>query len=116
MAAVAAYIGPVALVAGTMLSYMAFDFLWWTLLAYFIVHLLTTGNPRWWLGIGTAIGLGMLTKYTIIYFTAGLVVAILLNFGAPLPPFAVAVGRRRACHFDLPAQPGVAGPKPFHFF
>jgi hypothetical protein len=77
MAALAAYIGPAALMSGTLVTYLAFDFLWWVLLAFFTVRLLATGDQHYWLGIGAAIGLGMLTKYTIAFFVAGLVVAIL---------------------------------------
>jgi hypothetical protein len=79
MAALATYIGPVALMAGTLVTYLAFDYLWWTLLAFFTVRLLVTDDQRYWLGIGTAIGLGMLTKYTIAFFVVGLAVAILLT-------------------------------------
>lgn len=78
-AVIAAAIAPVALTAGTLIQYMSFDYLWWLLLAFFLVRLLVTDNPRWWLGIGTAIGLGMMTKYTIAFFVAGLIAATLLT-------------------------------------
>ncbi len=78
-AAVAAYIAPAALMAGTLIQYMAFDYVWWTLLAFCAVRLLTTENPRWWLGVGAAIGLGMMTKYTMLFFAAGFVVGVLLT-------------------------------------
>lgn len=79
MAIIAAAISPVALTAGTLIQYMSFDYLWWLLLAFFLVRLLATDNPRWWLGIGAAIGLGMMTKYTIAFFVAGLIAATLLT-------------------------------------
>ncbi len=43
--------------------------------AFCVVRLLRSEDARWWLGIGAAIGLGMMTKYTIIFFVA---VAILV--------------------------------------
>ncbi len=79
MAAIAAYIAPVALTAGTMIQYMAFDFLWWVVIAFFFVRLLATDDARYWLGIGAGIGLGMMTKFTVAFWVAGLVVAVLLS-------------------------------------
>ncbi len=64
---------------GMLIQYLSFDYLWWVLLSFCTVRLLRTDDPRWWLGIGTAIGLGMMTKYTMIFFVAGLVVGILFT-------------------------------------
>lgn len=79
VAALAVAIAPMALTAGMLIQYLSFDYLWWVLLAFFVVRLLRTEEPRWWLGIGTAVGLGMMTKYTMIFFIAGLVVAVLIT-------------------------------------
>ncbi len=62
-----------------MIQYLAFDYLWWVLIAFLFVRLLKTEDPRYWLGIGAAIGLGMMTKYTLIFFIAGLAAAVLLT-------------------------------------
>src|SRR5437667_885872 len=64
MVAVAAAI-PFCLVSGALMQYVSFDYLFWVLTAYFVVRLLTTDNPRWWLAIGASIGMGAMTKYTI---------------------------------------------------
>ncbi len=45
-----------ALFEGHEFQYTSFDFLWWVLIAYFVVRLLKSENPRWWLAIGAAIG------------------------------------------------------------
>ena len=58
---------------------MSFDYLWWVVVAFFTVRLLATENPRWWLGIGAGIGLGMQTKYTMAYFVVGLAAGVLLT-------------------------------------
>ena len=79
MAAMAAFIAPVALTAGTLIQYMAFDYVWWVMMAFFTVRLLATDDPRYWLGIGASIGLGMQTKYTIAFWVPGLIVAVLLT-------------------------------------
>ncbi len=79
LAAIAAYIAPVALTSGTLIQYMAFDYLWWVVIAFFFVRLLATQDPRYWLGIGAGIGLGMMTKFTVAFWVAGLIVAVLLS-------------------------------------
>lgn len=77
--ALAAAIAPITLSMGTMFQYGAFDYLWWVLLAYLIVRRLNSADPRWWLGIGAIIGLGMLTKYTMVFWVAGLAGGVLLT-------------------------------------
>lgn len=52
LAALGAGIGLVSLIQGALFQYVAFDFLWIVLLAYFIIRLLKGEDPRWWLGIG----------------------------------------------------------------
>jgi 4-amino-4-deoxy-L-arabinose transferase-like glycosyltransferase len=68
---------PFCLAAGGLMQYVAFDYLFWTLVAYCFLRLLNSADPRWWVAIGSAIGLGMLTKYTMMFLVAGLVVAVL---------------------------------------
>jgi 4-amino-4-deoxy-L-arabinose transferase-like glycosyltransferase len=77
MAAFAVFIAPMSLIGGTVIMYFAFDYLWWVLVAFFLVRLLATDNPRYWLGIGAGIGLGMMTKYTMAFWVIGLIVAVL---------------------------------------
>jgi len=79
LTAIAVFIAPVSLMGGTVIMYFAFDYLWWVMVAFFTVRLLATDEPRYWLGIGAGIGLGMLTKYTMIFWVAGLVVAVLVT-------------------------------------
>jgi len=79
LSAFAVFIAPVSLMGGTVIMYFAFDYLWWVLVAFFTVRLIATENARYWLGIGAAIGLGIMTKYTMIFWVAGLVVAVLAS-------------------------------------
>jgi len=79
VAAAAVMIAPFALFNGTEFQYGSFDYLWWVLAAYLIIRLLRSGDPRRWLAIGLAIGLGMLTKYTMAFFVAGIVGGVLLT-------------------------------------
>lgn len=64
---------------GTEFQYSSFDYLWWVLIAYFVIRLLKTENPRWWLAIGVFVGLGLMTKYTIVFFIAGIVGGMMLS-------------------------------------
>ena len=70
---------PFCLGAGALMQYVSFDHFFWVLAAYFMIRLLTTQDPRWWLGIGAALGFGMLTKYTMGVFVAGVVAAVLFT-------------------------------------
>ena len=79
VAALAVAISPVSLASGALMQYVAFDFMFWVLTAYFIIRLLRTGNPLLWLPIGAAIGLGMLSKYTMLFFVASILVGLLLT-------------------------------------
>jgi 4-amino-4-deoxy-L-arabinose transferase-like glycosyltransferase len=79
VAALATAITPVSIFGGTNFQYTSFDYLWWVLIAYLMIRLLKSENPRWWLGIGAAIGMGMMTKYTIAFYIVGIVVGVVLT-------------------------------------
>ena len=70
---------PACLAIGALMQYVAFDYFCWTLAAYFVLRLLRSGDPRWWLAIGAAIGLGMETKYTMGFLVAGMVAGVLFS-------------------------------------
>ena len=78
-AALAVALSPLPLFEGTEFQYSSFDFLWWVLAAYFTIRLLRSKDPRWWLAIGAAVGLGLLTKYTICFYIAGILGGIVLT-------------------------------------
>ena len=78
-AALAVALSPLPLFEGTEFQYTSFDFLWWVLIAWFVVKLLKTENPRWWLAIGAAMGIGLETKYSIAFFIAGVLGGVLLT-------------------------------------
>lgn len=79
LAAVAAAVAPYPLLGSVLFSYSSFDYFWWVLTAYLVVRLLKSGNPRWWLGIGAAVGVGLMTKYTMAFLVAGIVGGVLLT-------------------------------------
>lgn len=67
---------PFCLAGGALMQYVSFDYLLWVLAAYFVIRLSKTEDPRWWVAIGTTIGLGMMTKYTMGFFVIGIVVGV----------------------------------------
>jgi len=77
--ALAAAIAPIALIQGSLIQYVTFDFLWSVLIAYLVIRLLKSEDPRSWIPMGVVIGLGIMTKYTMVMFVAGLVGGVLLT-------------------------------------
>jgi hypothetical protein len=78
-AALAVVLSPLPLFNGTEFQYTSFDYLWWVLIAYFTIRLLKSENPRWWLAIGAVVGIGLQTKYSIVFFIAGILGGIALT-------------------------------------
>ena len=72
-------LSPLPIFEATEFQYTSFSFLWFALIACFTIKLLKTDNPRWWLGIGAAVGLGLLTKYSIVFFIAGILVGVVFS-------------------------------------
>ncbi len=79
LAAAATAIATISLAMSTLFQYVAFDYLWWVLIAYWVIRLLKSNDPRWWLGIGAVIGLGMMTKYTMAFYVVGIIVGVLIT-------------------------------------
>jgi hypothetical protein len=78
-AALAVAFSPLPLFQGTEFQYSSFDLLWWVLIAYLTVRLLKSDNPRWCLAIGATIGIGLLTKYAIAFYIAGILAGLVLT-------------------------------------
>jgi Dolichyl-phosphate-mannose-protein mannosyltransferase len=79
IAAGGAIISGVSLNQGSIFMYVSFDFLWWVTVAYGVISLLKTHDARWWMAIGAAIGLGVMTKLTMGFLVAGLVAGVLFT-------------------------------------
>jgi 4-amino-4-deoxy-L-arabinose transferase-like glycosyltransferase len=79
VAGLAAVTAPVLLFDGLFFSYETFDYLWWMVIAYLMIRLLKSGNPRWWLAVGAAVGLGAMTKYTMAFDAIGIAAGVLFT-------------------------------------
>ncbi len=76
-AALAVASAPLSMLMGSMLMYTSIDYLWVVLLAWALLRIANGGDARWWLGVGLAIGLGMMTRYTMVFWVAGVVAGVL---------------------------------------
>jgi len=77
LAALAVAATPFSLLTASQMQYTAFDSLWWVLLAWMVARFINRDDPRWWLGLGLVIGLGMMTRYTMLFCVAALAVGVL---------------------------------------
>ena len=85
LAALIVATAPLHLRTGAMFQPVILDQLWWSLGLYALLRLSTGADaphaPRWWLLLGAAMGLGLLTKFSILFIGLGVVIAI---FATPL--------------------------------
>lgn len=70
---------PFCIASGALMQYVAFDYLFWVVTAYFVIRLLGSHDARWWVAIGGSIGLGMMTKYTMGFLVIGILAGVLLT-------------------------------------
>lgn len=56
-----------------------FDQFWWALSTLLLVKYINTKQPKFIYLFGIAIGLGILTKYTMLFFVAALVIGLLIS-------------------------------------
>jgi hypothetical protein len=67
------------LAANGLFQTVSFDTLAWALALYALTRIVRSGSPKWWLGLGAAIGLGMMTKFTIPALVVGIGAGVLLT-------------------------------------
>lgn len=99
LAAAAVATVPLYLRTGNLFQPVVFDQLWWTLALFALTRLGREGfrgDARWWLVLGVAGGFGLLTKFSIAFIGAGVLVALLLGAGrrallGPWPWVALAI-------------------------
>ena len=78
-AAVTVALSPLPLFEGTEFQYSSFDYLWWVSIAWCVVRMLRRDDPRWWVAIGAFVGCGLQTKYSIVFYIAGILLGALLT-------------------------------------
>lgn len=78
-AALTVALSPLPIFQATEFQYSSFDLLWWVLAAWMVIRLLRSDNPRWWIGVGAVLGVGLQTKYSIAFYIAGIVGGLVLS-------------------------------------
>ena len=79
LAGLAVLLSPLFLRTGNLFQPVVLDQLWWTAALFALLQVARRGDPRWWLVFGTACGLGLLSKFSMLVFGFGALVAILLT-------------------------------------
>lgn len=70
---------PVLLVMHHLFQPNFLDVFCWTLYGYLLVRLVRDQQPRWLVGLGVALGVGMLAKYSTLFYGLALLPAVLLT-------------------------------------
>jgi hypothetical protein len=82
-------------------QYSSFDYLWWVAIAYCIVRLLNSENPRWW-RCGRIRRPRLMTKYTMLFLIAGVFAAMAFTHCAVISQRLVLAGVALALLIFLP--------------
>jgi 4-amino-4-deoxy-L-arabinose transferase-like glycosyltransferase len=77
LSAVACASSPVLSFSGSVIMYMIYDSLCWTLAAYFLIRVLK-GDTKQWIGVGVSAGFGMMSKYSIAFLVVCMAFAFLV--------------------------------------
>jgi 4-amino-4-deoxy-L-arabinose transferase-like glycosyltransferase len=79
LACLAALAGAVYLRSAALFQPVALDQLWWTLGMFCLLKLARTDDHRWLLAFGVSMGLGLLTKFSILIFGAAALIGLVLS-------------------------------------
>jgi len=79
LAAVTIPVAPIFMRAATLFQPVVFEQLWWTVAVFALARLLGGQDRRWWLAVGAAVGLSALTKFSVAFLGAGLMVAVVCS-------------------------------------
>lgn len=96
LTALAIIFNPLFLRTANLFQPVVLDQLWWLLGFYALARLENTDDPKWWLLLGAAGGLGLLSKFSILFFGVAVLAGLLLTrrrraFLGPWPWVAVGI-------------------------
>ena len=89
---------------GSLFTPDSFDSLWWSLLGYLTIRVVRRREPKLWVPAGLVLGIGLLTKLTILFFAGALLISFLAIPSARryLRSKWIVVGGLISCAFLLP--------------
>ena len=70
---------PALLGSNTFFQPVSFNQFFWFLSAYFLVQAIHTEQKKFWYFLGISVGLGLLTKYSIVFYGLGMILALLIT-------------------------------------
>lgn len=79
IAGLAFLLSPAFLRSNLLFQPVSFNQFFWLLSAYFIVRMLKTSHPRYWLHLGILWGVAFLNKYSIVFLALGFMIALALT-------------------------------------
>jgi 4-amino-4-deoxy-L-arabinose transferase-like glycosyltransferase len=79
IAALSSSISLTLMATGSVLIYDSFDVLWWVLASWALIRIIKQDTPKRWASLGAIVGLGLLTKWTILFWVFALIVGLLLT-------------------------------------
>ncbi len=79
LSALAAIFAGVLLGGSSYYSMNAFDYLFASLMFYYLIRLIKTDNPKYWIIIGLIFGIGLQNKLTFLFLGFGLFIGLLLT-------------------------------------
>ncbi len=77
LAALAVLASPLLLRSANLFQPVVFDQVAWTAALLAVARISRNGDPRWWIALGAALGLGLLLKFSIAFIGIAILVAIL---------------------------------------
>lgn len=77
LACLAMIITPVFLRNGNLFTIGSFELVFWILGFYILIKIIREDQPKLWLWMGPIIGMGLLTKHSMLFFIFGLIIGLL---------------------------------------
>lgn len=79
LTAIAVLFNPLFLRSASLFQPVVIDQLWWLLGFWALLRLVNTEDQRWWILLGLAGGLGLLSKFSILFFGLAVLAGLLLS-------------------------------------
>jgi hypothetical protein len=76
-AALVAGVTPVLMDFGTKVTTDVVGLWLWPLAALYVLRIVRGADPRWWLAVGAIVGVAIESKYSVLFFAAGMIAALL---------------------------------------